>query len=540
MIIGAALSQGKGRYNTSQMDPRQSMSPMGANGAVSRVGNMERFTTFLNETPTMPAAFLKVDEQPAQRDFKILGNTMRETYQMYTLWLNRMFRFFLFYFVGTAVLTRLEGWRYLDCCYFISQTLSTIGYGDLPLTSTSSRMFVAFYIFVGILMVFTITADIAHSLVNMMKRRYARPQKLNKLQIIVRSVLNCMMWVMAVAFVNLAGGAVIAAAEGWSFAEGFFFAAVTTSTVGYGTKPLKYDGTKVFNVFFMLIAVPLTALALQKIAALKRHLDELECEQRLNNVELCGELLTVISKGEKDRVSRAEYILHMLQLAGRIDAERDILPWSLRFDDFDLDKDGYLTNEDVGMFKAKQRKHNAAEAQQQDAHGDGDQEPAPEAAIEPIDAEEGRANTFSSKPPAKRRSLFMQVADEMKAVFEETFKLTEQDSSNNGTDRQLSVSSTSSSSAVDQILSLQAAISSQGSSKGREVVRNVIHEDRSPGIEMLRKDTVPFGKQRQQQPNSLTHPPYREQSKRAATGGGILQSIDEGKESRQSDAPPPP
>jgi hypothetical protein len=41
----------------------------------------------------------------------------------------------------------------------------------------------------------------------------------------------------------------------------------------------------------------------------------------------------------------------MLQLAGRLDKQRDVDPWVARFSEFDLDRDGVLTMNDVRAFE---------------------------------------------------------------------------------------------------------------------------------------------------------------------------------------------
>eukprot|EP01031_Cornospumella_fuschlensis_P019820 gene19820-24280_t len=154
-------------------------------------------------------------------------------------------------------------------------------------------------------------SDIANTIVYVVRKRYRKPAKLNKLQVIVRAVLNCIMWLFITFATLLFGAAIFASTEGWAMDKAFYFASVTVSSVGYGDLPLSNDSTKWFNIFYMLIGVPVIAVSMQKIASLKRHLEETELEQKLTSVELCDELLNAIKTTDKDRVSRAEYILHM-------------------------------------------------------------------------------------------------------------------------------------------------------------------------------------------------------------------------------------
>lgn len=51
---------------------------------------------------------------------------------------------------GTLFYSKVEGWRVVDALYFSVMTLTTIGYGDLHLTSDLSKIFTMFYSIVGI------------------------------------------------------------------------------------------------------------------------------------------------------------------------------------------------------------------------------------------------------------------------------------------------------------------------------------------------------------------------------------------------------
>eukprot|EP01039_Chlorochromonas_danica_P002753 gene2753-3006_t len=500
-MIGAAINAPAGRVGPRgrfTFSDRQSMV-----SSTSSQSPLERLTEYLNERPTLALLDIEADDQlQSMKDresssetsvVQALLTSLREN-----IWLHRLFRFFLLYIVGVFCLRKFEGWDSLEACYFITQTLVTVGYGDLVPTSAASRTFVVFYIFVAVLMIFSVISDLTRSVVNMVKKRYTQPTKLTQLQIMVRAVWNCVMWVAIMMTVNLIGGAIFSHTEGWSFSEGFYFAVITTTTVGYGAQPLTTRQSRALDILFMLVAVPITALSLQKISSLKRRFDETKLEQKLSNIELCDDLLQVIRKTQSDRVSRAEYILHMLLLSGKVDHWRDILPWSMRFEEFDRNGDGFLTADDVKACRIAQQSPPAQTQPQpqvvhpegtklstiQEEHEDDDRESV-EKELE--DEEKAIPRTIStisavssvSHPPAvtapPRPSLLKQIVDESVAVFLETFMLkvhTDGNGHNNST----------SSEAESRMLSLHSAIGSK-SGKAKEDrldnTMNIMH-----GIEM--------------------------------------------------------
>ena len=68
------------------------------------------------------------------------------------------FYVFVYYYVGIAVLQRLEGWHKGKTIYFLSMTLTTVGFGDVTPTTVAGKWFVTAYAPAGIVLVFSIIA----------------------------------------------------------------------------------------------------------------------------------------------------------------------------------------------------------------------------------------------------------------------------------------------------------------------------------------------------------------------------------------------
>lgn len=56
----------------------------------------------------------------------------------------------IFLAFGTVMYHYLEGWDWIDCLYFSTITLSTIGYGDFSPVTDAGKVFTIFYIIIGV------------------------------------------------------------------------------------------------------------------------------------------------------------------------------------------------------------------------------------------------------------------------------------------------------------------------------------------------------------------------------------------------------
>lgn len=52
--------------------------------------------------------------------------------------------------IGASFMHYIEGWTWIDSFYWATITISTIGYGDLVPTLEISKIFVIFYILIGV------------------------------------------------------------------------------------------------------------------------------------------------------------------------------------------------------------------------------------------------------------------------------------------------------------------------------------------------------------------------------------------------------
>ena len=292
-----------------------------------------------------------------QSDTKWCGTTIWETWKLYRFTLIRILGVVAYYAVGCLFYESVELWDRIDTVYFITQTVSTLGYGTpVPITNTG-KLFTVFYIFTGVLLVFTVVNDLTkHFFVEAIKRGYQKKIIRSKLAIVVRNLVNAGMWITIIIGIPLLGGIVFYYLENdMTYIDAFYFAAYTSMSVGYGDFILENTTSIYFNIAFILISVALTAIGFEKIANVKRHIDEHELETAVGKIELNKELLDAIANSTRPNmdgiISRSDFVLHMLMLSGKIDINLDVKPWWIKFKEFDLDGDDYLTMGDVASYE---------------------------------------------------------------------------------------------------------------------------------------------------------------------------------------------
>jgi voltage-gated potassium channel Kch len=67
----------------------------------------------------------------------------------------------ILYIVGTIFYHTIEGWSYLESIYFITMTITTIGYGDFVPKTEISMVFTIFLALIGISVAFYLIYSIA-------------------------------------------------------------------------------------------------------------------------------------------------------------------------------------------------------------------------------------------------------------------------------------------------------------------------------------------------------------------------------------------
>ena len=158
----------------------------------------------------------------------------------------------IYYLIGGAFYNHYEGWTTVQSIYFITASISTVGYGQLHPTTDNSRVWTVFYIVPG---VFLFMAAVKHFAGKHLYNLHSYIVEMITPQLIAtkttRCERNCAFSIFMIILIDIIGTIGYCASEGWSVATGWYWATMTFFTVGYGDLMITSDSTRSFGIFFL-------------------------------------------------------------------------------------------------------------------------------------------------------------------------------------------------------------------------------------------------------------------------------------------------
>ena len=178
-------------------------------------------------------------------------------------------------------------WTLVDCIYFLSMTMSTVGYGDLSPSHDGARWWTVFMIFFGIGFVFPYLAswlDLVSGPITLQGREWMErlfPQKgididgdggcdykVPRHPVIYYSKNLLPSVLLNLAIQCISAGIFCAVETAWSFQLAFYHCLVTATTVGYGDVTITTQYGRAWASAHMLISVMLLAELISTLGSL--------------------------------------------------------------------------------------------------------------------------------------------------------------------------------------------------------------------------------------------------------------------------------
>ena len=149
----------------------------------------------------------------------------------YAAELQKILTVVVFYLLGVLYYSSAEGWSTTDCLYYITVSITTVGYGDYAPTKDNSKVFTIFYVLFGLLVIFSTINDFALYIVHaaeekaLEKMKAQAPGDEEKKESYTGKVVSSVVMILLCVF----GGALFFTYnENWSFLDGFYYSFITT------------------------------------------------------------------------------------------------------------------------------------------------------------------------------------------------------------------------------------------------------------------------------------------------------------------------
>ncbi|KAM5326056.1 potassium channel subfamily K member 16 isoform 2-T2 [Glossophaga mutica] len=151
--------------------------------------------------------------------------------------------------------TNPSNWDFGSSFFFAGTVVTTIGYGNLAPSTETGQVFCVFYALVGIPLNVIFLNHLGTGLrghLTTLERWEDQPRRFQLLQILGLALFLTLGTLVILVFPPM----VFSHVEGWSFTEGFYFAFITLSTIGFGDYVVGTDPSKHYiSVYRSLAAI---------------------------------------------------------------------------------------------------------------------------------------------------------------------------------------------------------------------------------------------------------------------------------------------
>lgn len=302
---------------------------------------------------------------------------------------------FCFYFlIGGIFYYNVELWTALDCLYFQTVTMTTVGYGDFAPTGPGSKVFTMIYIFTGIAIVGRTVNGFAEYIIQYAEKKSKR-REMKRRKLIERAKKNgdplpasllvekktvhatelshyrtkIMTSFGSIFLIILMGSIFFEQNEpDIDFLDALYFCVVTMTTVGYGDTKLTKKSSRAFAVFYILCSCVLVTLAIGNLAGVRIQMLSERKKVKMLSRKLDFNFIRELDTGETG-MDKTTFLVAMLVQSELVQKEKDIDPWLKKFDELDKANIGVIDfDETIADLEMEQRKrmeemHKLEEAQ---------------------------------------------------------------------------------------------------------------------------------------------------------------------------------
>lgn len=247
-----------------------------------------------------------------------------------------------YYTFGVVYYSQTEDWTFVESIYFVTVTLTTVGYGDLLPTTDASKLMTCGFVFFGIALVGTALGMIASHVIETLENLDGEEKDIDH-------PWKTLLWALVYSSVGVFSGAILYSAilsdEDMTFLDGFYMAVITGTTVGYGDFSPSSTTGRVLAVFWILASVILTAHSIGSVANLYTETVRERIRKRRLERKLTLEDLQEFGD-ENQCLGRMEFAMVKLKATQKI-SNADVAECNAVFDELDLTGDGKLDIHDL-------------------------------------------------------------------------------------------------------------------------------------------------------------------------------------------------
>lgn len=267
----------------------------------------------------------------------------------------------LYFFASVVLLTTMEDWSYVDAIYFITVTLTTVGYGTLVPETAAGKIFIMAWAPLGFVVVISVLSDTVKFIVRNGQANvsYARRQYMKRIAESQRGKplsykeegdvaphgLRILLGAFTFGVLVVIGAVFAALHERHSLLDAIFWAFQTSTTIGYGNLPLERQSSRAFTTVYIMFVVVIGTVCVGEIRSAHVAMLEEDRRDRLLRRQLQRREVFKLTGGESG-INKLQYVTGMLIVLGKITSD-DVTAFEQRFDELDTNHNGYINADDL-------------------------------------------------------------------------------------------------------------------------------------------------------------------------------------------------